>query len=120
MTPPTLQQLADERTLGALLDRIRTIWGAYEILGHHQQGEFHHDLFLHVPRARHALRGEHLVVSTNCNGGVKEVFCFETEVAPSALWHFRCPENPEFTGELPPPVGWNCPESVDGFVTLPD
>jgi hypothetical protein len=45
------------------------------------------------------------VVATNCNGGVKEVMCFPRIPDRSALWHSRCPDNPEFTGELPPLLG---------------
>jgi hypothetical protein len=42
------------------------------------------------------------VVATNCNGGVKEVLCFGEAPDRSALWHHRCPDNPEFAGELAP------------------
>jgi hypothetical protein len=38
----SIVNLADERMLGGLLDRVRASYGAYELLGHHQQGEFHH------------------------------------------------------------------------------
>ena len=41
-------------------------------------------------------------MATNCNGGVKEVLCFGSAPAQSALWRHRCPGNPEFEGELPP------------------
>jgi hypothetical protein len=51
---------------------------------------------------RQELPGPVLVVSTNCNGGVKEVLCFGAAPARGALWHHRCPENPEFIGDLPP------------------
>jgi hypothetical protein len=54
-----------------------------------------------VPNGRTRLPGQYLVISTNCNGGVKEVLCFDGPVSPSALWHFRCPENAEFSGSLP-------------------
>jgi hypothetical protein len=43
-----------------------------------------------------------LVVATNCNGGVKEVIGFDEVPDRSALWHFRCPTVPEFSGELTP------------------
>ena len=33
-----------------------------------------------------------LVVSTNCNGGVKEVSCFVALPDREALWHERCPK----------------------------
>lgn len=94
--------LANERMLGALLDCVRREWGGYDLLAHHQQGEFHHDVIVRVANAQPRLPGQYLVVSTNCNGGVKEVLCFDEPVTPSALWHFRCPENSEFAGTLPP------------------
>jgi hypothetical protein len=51
------------------------------------------------------LPGAVLVVATNCNGGVKEVLCFDHVPERFALWHARCPENPEFVGELSPLLG---------------
>lgn len=96
-----VEQLAQQRMLGMLLERVQSDLGGYDLLGHHQQGEFHHDIFVRVPNARPLLPGEYLVISTNCNGGVKEVLCFEEPAEPAALWHHRCPENPEFKGELP-------------------
>jgi hypothetical protein len=98
----TVEELAGERVLGALLESVRRNWGGYELLQHHAQGEFHHDIMLRVYNAKPRLPGQYLVVSTNCNGGVKEVLCFDEPVAPLALWHFRCPENAEFAGQLPP------------------
>ena len=94
--------LAEQRMLGSLLERVQRDWGGYDLLAHHQQGEFHHDIFLRVASAKPRLPGEYLVVSTNCNGGVKEVLCFAQRPEPQALWHHRCPENDEFTGQLPP------------------
>jgi hypothetical protein len=96
-----VQRLAEERVLGALLERVRRDWGGYDLLLHHQQGEFHHDVIVRVSNAKPGLPGEYLVISTNCNGGVKEVLCFDAPVAPSALWHFRCPENADFSGAIP-------------------
>src|SRR4051812_12010133 len=46
-------------------------------------------------------RADTWVIATNCNSGVEEVICFDEPVDPSALWHFRCPENAEFSGTLP-------------------
>ena len=66
---PTVDELASQRVLGALLDRVRRDWGSYDLLRHHQQGEFHHDVFVRVPNAKPRLPGEYLVISTNCNGG---------------------------------------------------
>lgn len=91
--------------LGALLEQVGHECGGYDLLLHHQQGEFHHDLFVRIPDAAPRLPGEYLVISTNCNGGVKEVLCFGEPTEPSALWHWRCPENPEFHGVLPPLLG---------------
>ena len=51
------------------------------------------------------LDGRVLVVTTNCNDGIKEVMLFAEVPERSALWHERCPENPEFTGELPQLLG---------------
>ena len=96
-----VQRLAEERVLGALLESVRRDWGGYDLLLHHQQGEFHHDVLVRVSNAKPGLPGEYLVISTNCNGGVKEVICFAAPVEPSALWHFRCPENPDFSGSIP-------------------
>ena len=53
-------------------------------------------------RRRAALPGRILVVATNCNGGVKEILCFDSLPDRGALWHHRCPDNDEFAGELPP------------------
>ena len=96
-----VDELAQNLGLGPLLDDVRRRLGGYEILDHWQQGEFHHDLLLKVdPKGQ--LPGPVLVVATNCNGGVKEVLCFTDAPARGALWHHRCPDNPEFQGELPP------------------
>ncbi len=89
-------ELARHLILGNLLDAVRDSLGGFELVDHWQQGEFHHDLVLRVddqPRV--------LVVATNCNGGVKEVLCFDSVPERTALWHDRCPDNPEFTGVLP-------------------
>jgi len=99
---PTVTELANQRVLGALLDQVRRDCGGYDLLRHHQQGEFHHDVFVRVHSATPRLPGEYLVISTNCNGGVKEVLCFGQAVDPDALWHSRCPSSVEFSGDLPP------------------
>lgn len=96
-----VQELANERMLGALLESVRETCGSYDLLVHHQQGEFHHDVVVRVANAKPCLPGQYLVISTNCNGGVKEVLCFDGPVDPLALWHFRCPDNAEFGGTLP-------------------
>ena len=84
-------------TLGALLERLRERVGEFELLHHWQQGEFHHDVVIRMKTGV-------VVAATNCNGGVKEVLLFDDEPERLALWHWRCPENPEFEGELPPIV----------------
>jgi hypothetical protein len=96
-----VQELADTLVLGSLLERLRAQVGHYELLEHWQQGEFHHDVLMRVEPSA-ALPGSVLVVATNCNGGVKEVLCFDEPPARAALWHFRCPDAAEFSGELPP------------------
>lgn len=97
----TVQQLAEQLTLGAVLDELRRRAGGYELVTHWQQGEFHHDTVVRVDAVRAGLPGAILVVATNCNGGVKEVLCLRVLPDRYALWHRRCPGNPEFSGELP-------------------
>lgn len=105
MHPDAITKLAETRMLGALLTALTESHDGYELLSHWKQGEFHHDLVLRV-RARAGLPSDVLVVSTNCNGGVKELVCFDEVPERYALWHARCPENPEFQGELPPVRGY--------------
>jgi len=95
-----IDELAASLALGSLLDKVRQQWGGYELVDHWQQGEFHHDTVLRVCGAAEGLPGPILVVATNCNGGVKEVLCFSELPERNALWHARCPGNPEFTGVL--------------------
>jgi hypothetical protein len=92
----SLPDLAESLLLGPLLSALSTR-GGYELLDHWQQGEFHHDLLLRLPDP-----AGYLVVATNCNGGLKELLRFDSAVDRWALWHWRCPDNPEFEGELPP------------------
>lgn len=63
--------------------------------------QFHHDIVVRIPGSQDELPGTILVVATNCNGGVKEVLCFSEVPDRLALWHMRCPRNPEFSGSLP-------------------
>jgi len=93
----SLDELAQTLVLGALLHAVRKTYGDFEIADHWQQGEFHHDLVLRVASSK-GLPGPVLVVATNCNGGVKEVLSFAEVPSREALWHFRCPQVPEFTG----------------------
>jgi hypothetical protein len=51
------------------------------------------------------LPGDVVLVATNCNGGVKEVLCFDRVPERFGLWHARCPDNPEFEGVLTPVLG---------------
>lgn len=100
-TSSRLAELADTLVLGALLARL----GPYELLFHHQQGEFHHDVAVRLQGRAIGLDGDVLVVATNCNGGVKEVLSLAEVPTPAALWRWRCPEMPEFTGEMPRLLG---------------
>jgi len=95
-----IRDLADSMVLGTLLEVLRRDFGSYELVDHWQQGEFHHDLVLRLPRYD-GLPGPVLVVATNCNGGVKEVLSFAEIPKRHALWKLRCPDNPEFEGEPP-------------------
>lgn len=99
-----LNELADAMVLGAVLQKLRERCGDVVLLDHWKQGEFHHDVVLRV-REPGELPGPVLVVSTNCNGGVKEVLCFAEVPDRWALWKHRCPDNPEFEGELPAILG---------------
>lgn len=97
---PTVAELAATLALGSLLDHVRRRWRSYELVDHWQQGEFHHDTVLRLPDGAEGLPGPILVIATNCNGGVKEVLCFSAVPERYALWHARCPDNPEFAGTL--------------------
>ena len=100
----SVESIAQNLGLGALLSDLNVTFGGYEILDHWQRGEFHHDLLLRVePKGQ--LPGPVLVVATNCNGGVKEVLCLASAPEEEALWHFRCPDSPEFSGTIPPLLG---------------
>jgi hypothetical protein len=99
-----LRDLADTMVLGSLLERVRTQLGAYELVDHWQQGEFHHDVVLRV-ESKGLLPGDFLIVATNCNGGVKEVLCFAELPERMGLWRLRCPDNLEFVGEMPNTLG---------------
>lgn len=96
------EELAENLGLGSLLNAVSDSCGPFQILDHWQQGEFHHDLVLELRAQQVPLPGRFLVIATNCNGGVKELLCFDNIPDRWALWHERCPENPEFSGDLPP------------------
>jgi hypothetical protein len=92
--------------LGALLDEVQRRFGSYDLVAHWTQGEFHHDVVLRLSEsAASVLPGRVLVVATNCNGGVKEVLAFSDVPDRRALWHHRCPDMPEFGGQLGPILG---------------
>jgi hypothetical protein len=95
-----MQHLADHLVLSALLDELRARFGAYELATHWKQGEFHHDLIVRLPETAH-LPGRFLVISTNCNGGIKEILCLAEMPTRGGLWKLRCPTNPEFEGSVP-------------------
>lgn len=98
----TVERLASHLGFGSLLSELDRSFGGVEHIDHWKQGEFHHDVVLRIPNAAPALPGPILVVATNCNGGVKEVLCFNELPDRYALWHERCPDNPEFGGSIPP------------------
>ncbi|MFO0681189.1 MAG: hypothetical protein U0234_04015 [Sandaracinus sp.] len=99
----SLDVLARQLSLGDFLEGVRALAGDFELVGHHTQGEFHHDVIVRVRDAAR-LPGRVLVVATNCNGGVKEVLAFDEVPDVLALWRHRCPGNPGFatTAALPP------------------
>jgi len=92
--------LASSLVLGVLLDELEARHGGFDLLAHWTQGEFHHDLVVKVGE-RWDLPGDFLIVATNCNGGVKEVLCVSEMPNRGGLWRMRCPDNQEFTGDLP-------------------
>ena len=102
MVEDTVQRLADTLVLGSLLEDVQRRFGGYELLDHWKQGEFHHDVVVRVPEPGRDLPGHFLIIATNCNGGVKEVLCFDDLPDRWALWHWRCPQIGEFSGSLPP------------------
>lgn len=104
MPPDPIAILATTHTLGDLLVQLTKQHRGYDLVAHWKQGEFHHDLVLRA-HEQGSLPGAFLVVATNCNGGVKEVLCFAHIPERYALWHMRCPDNPEFSGELLPVLG---------------
>lgn len=70
-------------------------------VAHWKQGEFHHDLVFVLERPPDDVPGPVLVVSTNCNGGVKEILVCGRVPDRWGLWHARCPDNAEFGGDPP-------------------
>jgi hypothetical protein len=102
------KELAEQLTLGGALDLLRVRGGGYQLVDHWKQGEFHHDTVLRVDPQRAGVLGSIVIIATNCNGGIKEVLCFDRIPDRFSLWHARCPNNPEFSGELPPLLETSC------------
>lgn len=100
-----LEDLADAMVLGALLEEVRRRYGAFDLVAHWKQGEFHHDVIVRLAEEPADLPGVVLLVATNCNGGVKEVLSFREVPDRWALWNHRCPDNPEFEGAIPALLG---------------
>ena len=94
-----LRKLADTLSLKGVLDGLRPY--GWEHVDSWAQGEFHHDVVIRVRDCPPGLPGHILVVSTMCNGGVKELLCLDEIPDRWGLWHFRCPDNPEFRGPRP-------------------
>lgn len=93
-----INSLAQELLLGHLLQRLQDEFSDFELIAHWTKGEYHHDIVVRLGDHRD-LPGPVLVVSTNCNGGVKEVLCFSDPPSQEELWDLR-DENLE-TDELP-------------------
>jgi hypothetical protein len=96
-----IDQLAGLMVLGSLLDELVQTYGRYDLLAHWKQGEFHHDLVLGVSESARDLLGPILVVSTNCNGGVKEVASFSETPDRLTLWAHRCAPPGTMLPQLP-------------------
>ena len=83
-----LHTLGESLVLGDLLDKLVKRFGAFELVTHWTQGEFHHDVVLRLGEDRDA-EPPILIVSTNCNGGVKELLAFDVLPSREALWNYR-------------------------------
>ena len=97
---PHLSSLQEPSGLGPFLDVLTREFGPYDVLDHWQQGEFHHDLVIQM-KDTNGLPAPIAVIATNCNAGIKEVLWFTEAPQRWALWRWRCPDSPEFEGELP-------------------
>ena len=96
-----VKRLAAHLALGDLLSDLHTTIGPSKPIAVWKQSCSHSDLVLFVDH-QGKLPGRVLVIAIDCNGGVKEVLCFDQVPDRWALWHWRCPTNPEFEGEIPP------------------
>ncbi|MCB1044645.1 MAG: hypothetical protein KDC35_17010 [Acidobacteria bacterium] len=99
-----IEEIAKNLTLISVFDTLRPY--GLEHVNHWKQGEFHHDFVVRITNPPPELESDVLVISTNCNGGVKEVLCLAGVPERWALWNYRCPENPDFEGELPTIIGY--------------
>lgn len=77
------QRLADTLVLGEALSLL----GRYELVDHWKQGEFHHDVIVKLAD------DDYYLISTNCNGGIKEVIHYDRMPDRSELWRWRTEEN---------------------------
>jgi hypothetical protein len=87
-----LDELAQTLDLGSLLEAVSRRYGDFALVDHWQQGEFHHDVVIRVSERATDLPGRVLVVSSNCNGGIKEVLAFDEVPERGTLWSYRCPD----------------------------
>lgn len=103
MKDTLLHQLVRRPSLKATLKAITEHCGHEPALvAHWQQGDLHHDLVLHVHPPHPGLAGNILVVSIDDRGRVKEILSLAKMPMRQALWHARCPDDPDYDGDLPP------------------
>src|SRR3989338_8560547 len=100
-TMSVLKRLAANFALGDLLQDLHRTIGPSRPVTVWKQTCSHSDVVIRV-HDRKDLPGHILVIAIDCNGGVKEVLCFDEVPDRWALWHWRCPSNPEFKGDIPP------------------
>src|SRR3989338_7732121 len=100
-TMSLVKRLAAHLALGDLLTDLHTNISASIPVAVWKQSCSHSDVVLQLKDARD-FPGPVLVIAIDCNGGVKEVLCFPEVPDRWALWHWRCPSNPEFDGDIPP------------------
>lgn len=96
-----VESLAAQLVLGDVLHELRRRHSQWELVAHWEQGEHHHDLVIRLPNDAGAEHPAVLVIATNSNGGVKEVYAFDEVPERTALWHYRCPEIVQYVEPLP-------------------
>ncbi len=94
----SLEMLASSMVLGECLSNLHMNFGGFELVDHWTQGEFHHDL---VIRTSSTELPPVMVISTNCNGGIKDILGMPAVPDRGGLWRWRCPDNPDFVGPEP-------------------